>query len=94
MTKAILLTLNIAAAAVFAGTPATPAANPPEQTACAAKAVRLAEDYDPNRNCSCKKWAVVRDWVCVETDANGNCKRKELQEISRTCVDWACHDKA
>ncbi|MBI2362066.1 MAG: hypothetical protein HYV15_01605 [Elusimicrobia bacterium] len=56
--------------------------------------VLLAEDYDPNKVCTCKKWRIQEEYVCVETDANGKCTKKELREVGRECVDWACHAKA
>lgn len=56
--------------------------------------IRIAEDFDPDKLCVCKKWEITETPCCLEPGPNGTCTRRGMCEVSRECKDWACHRKS
>ena len=56
--------------------------------------IRIAEDFDPDKLCVCKKWVISEAPCCLEPGPNGSCTREGMCEVSRDCKDWACHRKS
>ena len=56
--------------------------------------IRIAEDFDPDKLCVCKKWVIKEAPCCLEPGPNGTCTREGMCEVSRDCKDWACHRKS
>lgn len=43
--------------------------------------------------CSCKRWVIQREKVCVGPQPGGGCSKWEYVEVSRECLEYACHKK-
>lgn len=43
--------------------------------------------------CSCKRWVIKRERVCLEPHEDGSCSKWEYVEVSRECLEYVCHKK-
>lgn len=54
---------------------------------------RIAEQYDPSKDCKCRRYEITWTRVCMFNNPDGSCAKWELIE-ERVCVDWHCHARS
>lgn len=54
---------------------------------------RVAEQYDPAKDCKCSRYDILWTKVCAAWKPDGSCAKWQLIE-ERTCVDWHCHARS